>query len=290
MPSSDKQTANGIVSNSSCSVRDAVASRRRFLTGTAGILAGVGALTGSASASEACPVSGFRYMIQPGTQHQTSVHVIEAEEPGPTAVVVGGIHGDEAAGYEAGRNIVDWQLKRGTLVVIPEADVDAIERGTRHGAVGHLNRQFPVGEEPMSDLASDIWNVITSHDADVVLDLHSSRGIWDADTDFDGYGQAIFAAPSGDAAAPAERTAATMNDRFLEDRSDDYDFIVGATIDGSRPLLAHKVVGDLGRPGYITEVTEDDTDLASQIEWTESMVSLLLREFGMETDYASRQF
>lgn len=265
-------------------------SRRRFVAGTASILVGAGGMMGSASASESCPVTGFSYRIQPGTRHQTSVHVIEAEEPGPTAVVIGGMHGDEAAGYEAGRDIVDWQLKRGTLVVIPEADTDAIERGTRHGAVGHLNRQFPAGEDPTSDLASAIWDVITMHGADLVIDMHSSRGIWDTDTGFDGYGQAVFSAPAGPAREPAERTVATMNERFLDSYSTAYEFTVGATIDGSEPMLAHKVVGDLGRPGYITEVTEDDIGLPTQIEWTKSMVSLLLREYGLETSYASEQF
>lgn len=68
------------------------------------------------------------------------MRVIEGKHPGPTALVVSGIHGDEAAGYETGTRMLDWGLKRGTLVVIPEADVDAIRRGTRHGRAGHLNR------------------------------------------------------------------------------------------------------------------------------------------------------
>lgn len=247
-------------------------------------------MAGSASASEACTVSGFTYPIQPATPHETTVHVVEAAEPGPTAVVVGGIHGDERAGVRAGRAIADWRLKRGTLVVIPEADADAIERGTRHGAVGHLNRQFPTGRDPMSDLATDLWGVVLDREPDLVIDMHSSRGIWGADTAFDGYGQAIFTAPVEATRAPAARTTATLNDRFLDSRPASHEFTVGGTIDGSQPMLAHKVVGDLRRPAYITEVTEDDTDLATRTEWTKSAVSLLLREYGLETSYASERF
>lgn len=265
-------------------------SRRRVLAGTAGLLVGAGGMAGSVSASEECRVSNFSYTIQANTPHKTNVHVIEGQQAGPTAVVVGGMHGDEVAGYEVGNEMLDWQLNRGTLVVIPEADVDAINRGTRHGSVGYLNRQFPTGREPTSGLAQEIWGVIEMHEPDVVIDMHSSRGIWDADTEFDGYGQAIFSAPSVVSREPAEQTVAVMNERFLESYSDSYEFTVGTTIDGSEPMLAHKVVSELDRPGYIVEVTEDNTDLPTQIIWMKSIVSNLLRAYGLETSYASEHF
>lgn len=264
--------------------------RRRLLCGAAGLSVGLGGLAGSVSASESCPVSNFTYTIQATTPHKTSVHVIEADQPGPTAVVVGGLHGDEAAGYQTGRDMLEWRLKQGRLVVIPEADVDAIERGTRHGAAGHLNRQFPTGYEPTSGLAQDIWEVIEMHDPAVVIDMHSSRGIWGADTEFDGYGQAIFPTAVSDVPEGAARTVAAMNDRFFEGYPDMYDFTVGEILEGTEPRLIHKVAGDLNRPGYTTEVTEDNTDVSTQITWTKALVSLLLRFHGLETSYASAHF
>ncbi|MFC4987787.1 succinylglutamate desuccinylase/aspartoacylase domain-containing protein [Saliphagus infecundisoli] len=265
-------------------------SRRRVLAGTAGVLVGAGGMAGSVSASESCAVSNFSYTIHANTPYKTTVHVIEGQQAGPTALVVGGMHGDEVAGYEAGNQILDWQIDRGTLVMLPEADVDAINRGTRHGSVGYLNRQFPTGREPTSGLAQDIWGVVEMHEPDVVIDMHSSRGIWGTDTEFDGYGQAVFSAPSAVAREPAERTVNKMNERFLGSYPDSYDFTVGETIDGSEPMLAHKVVGELNRPGYIVEVTEDNTDLSTQIQWTKSVVTNLLRAYGLETSYASEHF
>lgn len=283
-------TEDNTVSKSGHEHLTAGSTRRRLLCGAAGLCVGLGGLAGSASASESCPVSNFSYTIQATTPHKTSVHVIEADQPGPTAVVVGGLHGDEIAGYQTGRDMLEWQLKQGQLVVIPEADVDAIERGTRHGAVGHLNRQFPTGREPMSGLAQDIWRVIETHDPDVVIDMHSSRGIWGADTDFDGYGQAIFPTAASGASEIAAQTVGTMNDRFFEDYPAMYDFTVGEILEGTEPHLIHKVAGDLNRPGYTTEVTEDDTDVSTQITWTKALVSLLLRAHGIETSYASDHF
>lgn len=121
------------------------------------------------------------------------------------------------------------------------------------------------------------------HDPNVVIDMHSSRGSWGAETEFDGYGQATFSAPSAAAREPAERTVAAMNERFLDAYPHSYEFTVGETIDRSEPMLAHKVVGELDRPGYITEVTEDDTDFPTRIQWLESIVSGLSSGYGLKT-------
>ncbi len=288
LPFIEKRTTE--IGSRTSAVRSAPeSSRRRFLAGTAGVLAGVGGAAGTVSASESCSVSSFAYTIQANTPYETTVHVIDGRRAGPTAVVVGGIHGDEAAGYEVGARMLDWGLERGRLVVIPEADADAIRRGTRHGRVGHLNRQFPTGSEPLSGLARDVWEVVEMHDPGVVIDMHSSRGIWGAETAFDGYGQAIFSAPSTAALEPAERTVAALNGGVRDAYPESYEFTVGATIDGSEPMLAHKVVGELDRPGYIVEVTEDDTDLPTRIGWMESAVSGLLGECGLETNGAGRR-
>lgn len=80
----------------------------------------------SLSGWEACPVSNFSYTIQVNTPYKTTVHRIEAKKVGPSTVVISGMYADEAAGYAAAARMLDWQLKQGMLVVIPEADVNKI--------------------------------------------------------------------------------------------------------------------------------------------------------------------
>ena len=63
--------------------------------------------------------------------------------------MVGGVHGNEVAGYEAAANVRDLDVERGRLVTVPRANVVAIEAGAGTGENGvDLNRQFPVGSEP----------------------------------------------------------------------------------------------------------------------------------------------
>jgi predicted deacylase len=59
-------------------------------------------------------------------------------------MVTGGIHGDEPAGYLAADEIATWAIDRGTLLVLPRANVPAIAFRTRN-APGEpdLNRTFP---------------------------------------------------------------------------------------------------------------------------------------------------
>lgn len=266
-------------------------SRRRLLAGTAGLLAGaIGTTAGTAGAADRCPVDGFSYPIQRGTPYETNVHVVEADQQGPTAVVIAGMHGDEPAGFQAAHDMVEWQLNRGTLVIVPEADAEAVERGTRHSSVGYLNRQFPTGREPTSALARDLWDTVTLHDPELVIDMHSSRGIWNSEIGYDGYGQAIFPTSASGTRENADKAATSLNNHALGDYPDSHQFTVGNTLTGERPLLIHKVAGDLQRAGYITEVTKDDTTLTDRREWSKWIVAALLRLHGIETSYASDHF
>ena len=56
-----------------------------------------------------------------GTKYETSLYIISSGKPGPVVMVVGGIHGNEKAGYTAARKITEYKITRGTLLVLPEA-------------------------------------------------------------------------------------------------------------------------------------------------------------------------
>lgn len=262
---------------------DRFRSRRSVLT-RSGMFLGVGtaALTqlGTVSAEDEQGDNREQFIIQEGTEYETDVFVRQSSDPDPTAVVISGFHGNEVASYRAADNITNWEVNSGTLIVIPRADAVAVRQGRYSSSDGNLNRKFPTGEDPQTALAREIWGVITNYSADLVIDMHTSRGIWGADNTPSGYGQAVFPTPAGrDTAAEA---IAVMNDRFMDNRSEEYEFTLGNNLSGDRPLLIHKVAGDLGIPGYLSETTRYGLDYDTQTHWHERLTKQILEAHGLE--------
>lgn len=112
-----------------------------------------------------------------GTRYQTPFYVKTGEEAGPTVVIVGGVHGDEPAGYLAGRELKKWEITAGKLVLVPDAHVEAIKRGVR-AYPRNMNRLFPGKKngDAMEKLAYEIWELIKTSKPDLVITLHESRG------------------------------------------------------------------------------------------------------------------
>ena len=77
-----------------------------------------------------------------GTRYQTPYFVKTGKESGPTIVVIGGLHGDEKAGYLAARELKKWTITRGKLVLLPDAHIEAIRRDVR-AYPRNMNRLFP---------------------------------------------------------------------------------------------------------------------------------------------------
>lgn len=221
------------------------------------------------------------YMLLPGTRYETEVYIKDAPAPGPTAIVVGGIHGDERSGYYAAEAVTRWQFDAGRVVILPRANRPAIEDGTREGVGGDLNRQFPPNEEPTTKLARAIWNdVVLRNDADLLIDLHRSIGIYKFHQSF--VGQAIYPTDIGEAPSNAVDTVAFLNEEYVPWYMPYHDFKRGNIMYGSNPLLAHKVGGDLGQQAYIVETTLFLTDLDTRVEWTKAATEKLLSLHGIE--------
>lgn len=236
-----------------------------------GIAAGASALSGVISVSHEArdadagegpapdreTVERRRETILPATNYETEIHTIEAPNPSPTAFVIGGIHGNERGGVEAAHLLKEYAIDRGTLVVIPEANRIAVERGTNHGPRGDLNRQFPMGAEPTTPLARAIWNEIRRADPDYLLDMHTATGIYGRG----GIAQAIF--PTDGTIVQAANTVEYVNEEYLSRRPDlpDHEFQVGITIPEDRPVLTHKASADRDIEGWLVEVTRTGLDL-----------------------------
>ncbi len=111
------------------------------------------------------------------TPYATTYHVIRGDEEGPTVAVFGGLHGNEPAGYLAARKVAEWKVKRGTLIVLPDAHAEAIRRQVR-GYPANFNAMFPGVEDgdAMQRLAFQVFQILRDHPADVLLTLHESIG------------------------------------------------------------------------------------------------------------------
>jgi uncharacterized protein len=280
-------------------------SRRRLLatvgSGAVGVLAGCTGGDDAGEADETDDAAGAdepeepdreTYAILEGTEYETEVHVLEAGS-GPTGVVLGGVHGNEVGGIEAARLAADYGLSAGRLVVIPEANAPAVESEEREGPDGDLNRQFPVGEEPTSEVARGLWAEIERHEPDCLIDMHTSRGVYRLHSG--SVGQTVFPARVEGATEDAE-TAAEYANGYLEGRLDDdlagYEFVVVdlasqddiAQSDQADRMLVHKAGTDLAIGGWITEVTYRGLALDEQRFLHDRLTVRLLAENGITVE------
>lgn len=214
--------------------------------------------------------------LRAGTPEETEVYIVRASEPGPTVMIVGGMHGDETSGYLAAGEIKDWVIDRGTLVVLPRANADAIARGRRTSTGGvDLNRQFPVGKEPTTELAREIWAVVEEFPPAALLDLHEGWGIYGR---HDSVGQTLITYPAGDARRFAEHAVRYLNTYHVKNRNIYRFRVVGTPVAGS---LARKAGADLGIPAFIAEATAYRTLQSSRVRWHKAFAEEFLRWYGL---------
>lgn len=149
--------------------------------------------------------------IAPGTKYATDLYIIESNQPGPVVMVVGGVHGNETAGYTAARKITDYKISRGTLLVLPQANRRAVNAHKRYLS-SDLNRDFPVSKYDSADtiLAKSILNVINKYDVDWVMDMHEGIN-YSRLKSSDSVGQSVIYYPSAQMTPFAKKVAKNFN-------------------------------------------------------------------------------
>jgi len=113
-------------------------------------------------------------IIASGTKYATDLYVIKSGVPGPVVMIVGGVHGNEPAGYKAAALVKSYSIKKGTLIVIPQANKRAVAAHRRSIGGADLNRDFPTSrsDRPDSTMATAIFNVVKNYDVDWLIDMH----------------------------------------------------------------------------------------------------------------------
>jgi hypothetical protein len=229
-------------------------------------------------------------MLPPGL-HELSpnvrVHVLVGREPGPTALIQAGIHGDEIAGVHALEELLEDGLRptRGRLLVVPVMNPAAYRARARTGAPRaisdadrwdglDLNRQFP-GDAAAPDrerrLARRFMDLVLEERPGLVCTLHESQKRYHPDVK-PSFGQTLVygVEPMPEVIA---RTVARLNARI---RSEDerwapqhYPVATSST---------EVIVDAIGCVGICVE-TWMGLDLARRVEMQREVVRVLLDEF-----------
>lgn len=160
-----------------------------------------------------------------GTEWETPLVVTHSGVEGPTLLVLGGVHGNEPGGWLAADEMVEWRPARGSLLVAPRANVQAIELFERTTeALGDLNRLYPGSpdaELPMARMAAEIVDVAQRYEVDVLLDLHESWAFYAERGESQGtayLGQTITTGPSLDRTPLARIIADYVNGQIEVER------------------------------------------------------------------------
>ena len=221
-------------------------------------------------------------IVAEGTRFETPCFVQDSGREGPTVMIVGGIHGDEPAGASAAEQIRHWPMTRGKMVVVPRANVPALEAGSRstpgvEEPLRNLNRNFQKAgqSEPARGVpAAAIWQLVEKYRPDWLLDLHEGSDFHQINSK--SVGSSVIAArrPEMDGAADAalEAVNATIEEekkRFVR---------LGTPVDGS---LARAAAEHLGIRAMILETTRKSQRLSKRTRQHRIMVDRLLDEFDV---------
>lgn len=155
------------------------------------------------------------HTLAASTSYATPYYVIRGELPGPTFMVVSGIHGNETGSISAAQRIVDHFMKgrlyiyRGTILVVPLINQKAYRKRIR--GVPDLNRTFPRSSSKRSKhpLASALLQLALRYRPTWYLDLHEANGL--SQKNPKRLGQTIIVNPGSRGVSIARRIIRSIN-------------------------------------------------------------------------------
>ncbi len=182
-------------------------SRRSFIASSAGALVGVACGTGGTRTGQVVPgiardepepsaalvtpptptlvpppaprpAGSEERTLLPGTPSETRMVLRHSGLRGPAVMVLGGVHGNEPGGWLAADEVATWQPAIGSLIVIPRANVRALQSFVRtFDDIGDLNRLYPGNPASvllMEQLSYVILDTAREFGVEILLDMHES--------------------------------------------------------------------------------------------------------------------
>ena len=116
--------------------------------------------------------------LMPGTAWQADGVAIHSGQPGPRIMVLGGVHGNEPGGWLAAQSIAEWEIERGSLLVLPRLNWRSASAFVRTlPDYGDLNRLYPGdvnSTQPMARMAAAVIEAGRAFQPELLFDLHES--------------------------------------------------------------------------------------------------------------------
>jgi glutamine amidotransferase-like uncharacterized protein len=234
-------------------------------------------------------VSKTEGKIATGTEWETEYHVIDSGVDGPTVLIVGGMHGNEPAGWRAAEQIRHWPIVKGKLVVVPRANVKGLAANTRFvpdqpKGAGDLNRNFPKVEEdvqPRGELAMALWKFAGRVEPDWVIDLHEGFEFNLSHNPPDGkkksVGSSVIYRGGNEMDPLAERIVDAANATVTE-ADKRFSLLRRGPVDTG---LARACINVLGAEALILETTYKEQPLSLRTRQHRAMANVLLNHIGV---------
>jgi len=113
-----------------------------------------------------------------GTSSETPMIIRHSGVRGPAVMILGGVHGNEPAGWLAGDEVATWAPVAGSLIVVPRANVRALNAFVRtFDDIGDLNRLYPGNPESallMERMSFAFLETCREFKVEILLDMHES--------------------------------------------------------------------------------------------------------------------
>ncbi|MGI6781638.1 MAG: hypothetical protein ACOX56_02230 [Acholeplasmataceae bacterium] len=128
-----------------------------------------------------------KFSILKDTIYETDVYHFITNKPGSKVVIIGGIHGDEVAGYSAAERLLEENPFAGEVLLIPRANILATQLNERYPGAqtkgvykgvtySDLNRCLPGNANGTitEKIAHELVTVIKDFEPTYIIDLHES--------------------------------------------------------------------------------------------------------------------
>ncbi len=165
-----------------------------------------------AFAQPAAVLANSTLLLQAGTPWETTGCIVDSRLPGPTALILGGVHGNEPAGAAAAEAVCAFRPVRGKLVVAPRVNAPGLQQSLRYlPEAGDMNRVYPPAgnETPADRMGAEIISLMNQYQITMLIDLHEARTFHKIDRT--SLGQTLLFADNGASTGLAMDTVDVVN-------------------------------------------------------------------------------
>lgn len=215
--------------------------------------------------------------VAAGTKYATDLYIIDSGKPGPVVMIVGGMHGSETAGYQAANKVTEYSIKKGKLLVLPEANKRAVAIKKRLvSGEGDLNRAFPdsSSQSPKNTLSKAIYQVVKDYKVEWLMDMHEGFDYY-KNPATDSVGQTVIHYPSKQM-TPVAQTIVNELNKDISKSSEKYSLLKYPI----KTSLARSTGQFLGVNSFIFETSMKQT-LSTRVKQQLKAANTLLGELGM---------